>query len=326
MFSNHKSDEAAAQGDHRDPSPRDAGTADPVESESGSESVRDNPPDHSLPHGLEEYDNPSSAEPPQDEVHREWDSQPAEESSDPPRYDLNRIVTPWTQLELAAGGPVPSQVPEVVAAQQAILTRYGIAIHRYLVAITKDENLARDLGQEFALRFLQGQFKAADRERGRFRHYLKRVISNLVVDVYRRADRERRAMDNVAQQRLTRLEATRPDLASLNAIWRSHLLALAWRELEKESRDNRPPYFQVLKLRVEFPDDNSQDLATRLNELVSGQYSSSATRQLLSRARQRFRELLWSEISKSTGSHEREQIEQEIGDLGLKKYFNDQDA
>jgi DNA-directed RNA polymerase specialized sigma24 family protein len=46
----------------------------------------------------------------------------------------------------------------------------------------RDPEVADDLAQEFALRFLRGDFQRADPERGRCRDYLKRALINLVHD------------------------------------------------------------------------------------------------------------------------------------------------
>jgi hypothetical protein len=46
---------------------------------------------------------------------------------------------------------------------------YHRAVHRYLLGALRDEDAAEELFQEFALRFVRGDFRWADRGRGRFR-------------------------------------------------------------------------------------------------------------------------------------------------------------
>src|SRR5262249_10904360 len=80
------------------------------------------------------------------------------------------------------GGP-----PDAVAdAQDVLLRRYGAAARRYLLGSLRDADAAEDLAQEFALRFLRGDFKGADPQRGRFRDFLKGVLSHLVAAYHRR--------------------------------------------------------------------------------------------------------------------------------------------
>src|SRR5262245_57328630 len=72
-----------------------------------------------------------------------------------------------------------------VAARQALLERYSGAVYRYLLGAVRNEDTAADLTQEFALRFLRGDFHRADPQRGRFRDYLKTSLIHLVNDHHR---------------------------------------------------------------------------------------------------------------------------------------------
>jgi RNA polymerase sigma-70 factor (ECF subfamily) len=48
---------------------------------------------------------------------------------------------------------------------------------RYLLKVTADRDLTDDLTQEFALRVLRGDFRAADPSRRRFRDFFKQGSS-----------------------------------------------------------------------------------------------------------------------------------------------------
>jgi RNA polymerase sigma-70 factor (ECF subfamily) len=88
---------------------------------------------------------------------------------------LSQIETHWTAVIRAhrAGAD------DGVMARAELLERYGGAVHRYLLASLRDVEAADDLAQEFALRFLRGDFKNADPGRGRFRDFLKRAVYHL---------------------------------------------------------------------------------------------------------------------------------------------------
>src|SRR5271165_4201899 len=60
--------------------------------------------------------------------------------------------------------------------------RYYGAVLRFLVAVVKNDEIAVELANEFALRFLEGKYEQFDPKRGRFRHYLKGCLRNLVHD------------------------------------------------------------------------------------------------------------------------------------------------
>ena len=93
---------------------------------------------------------------------------------------LSRISTLWsTFFQAHKSGDA------AVAARQALLERYSGAVYRYLLGAVRDEDTAADLAQEFALRFLRGDFHRADPQRGRFRDYLKTSLIHLVNDHHR---------------------------------------------------------------------------------------------------------------------------------------------
>ena len=76
---------------------------------------------------------------------------------------LSQIQTLWSVVELAHGDDTAMQ-----SAQQKMLDRYGGAVRRYALAALRDEDAADDVFQEFALKFVRGDFRAADPGRGRF--------------------------------------------------------------------------------------------------------------------------------------------------------------
>src|SRR5262245_17695173 len=98
-----------------------------------------------------------------------------------PSQRLSRITTLWPLIEQAHAGPAD----ESAEAQRRLLQRYCGAAYRYLLGALHDEDVAWDLSQEFAVRFLRGQFRQASAERGRFRDYVKAALRNLVTDYHR---------------------------------------------------------------------------------------------------------------------------------------------
>src|SRR5688572_2306994 len=89
---------------------------------------------------------------------------------------LSHISTLWQDLLAAhSGGPEAAS-----AAQQRLIQRYAPAALNYLRGALRDADAADELFQEFALRFVRGDFKRVQPERGRFRDYLKTVLMHLV--------------------------------------------------------------------------------------------------------------------------------------------------
>src|SRR6516225_8801909 len=97
-----------------------------------------------------------------------------------PSPHLGQISTPWTLLRLAHADSEASG-----DAKRLLVQRYGGAVYRYLLGALRDEQAALELFQEFALRFLRGDFHRADAEAGRFRDYLRGALIHLVTDYHR---------------------------------------------------------------------------------------------------------------------------------------------
>ena len=93
---------------------------------------------------------------------------------------LSRIATHWTVVFQAHDGNDPT-----CTARNQLLLRYSGAVYRYLLGAVRDPDAAADLCQEFAVRFLRGDFRRADPGRGRFRDYVKGALVNLANDYYR---------------------------------------------------------------------------------------------------------------------------------------------
>src|SRR4051812_1379878 len=91
---------------------------------------------------------------------------------------LSQIATRWSLLQQARGAGD--------AAWGELLLRYHAPVYRYLRGLVRDDAAAEDLCQEFALRFLRGDFRHADPDRGRFRDYLKVALRHLAGERSRR--------------------------------------------------------------------------------------------------------------------------------------------
>src|SRR6266545_3004593 len=94
---------------------------------------------------------------------------------------LSRIATLWSVVFEAHS----DEKADADLARRRLLMRYHAPVYRYLLGATRDEDAAGDLCQEFAIRFLRGDFQRADPQRGRFRDYVKKALVNLVNDFHR---------------------------------------------------------------------------------------------------------------------------------------------
>jgi RNA polymerase sigma-70 factor (ECF subfamily) len=227
------------------------------------------------------------------------------------------INTAWSVVRRAHGDHTA-----VKSAQQALLDRYGGAVRRYALAALRDEDAADEVFQEFALRFVRGDFGHADPERGRFRAFVKTVVYRLIVDYQRRAKKQAResGVHSNIPEPADDAPSTANDDKAFHSSWRDELLARCWHKLHDDERESGKPYYTVLRYRVDHPDLRSQFLAQGLEEKLGKPINAGAVRVLLHRARDAFAEILLDEVLQSLAEGSLDEAEEELIDLDLLEY------
>jgi RNA polymerase sigma-70 factor (ECF subfamily) len=221
---------------------------------------------------------------------------------------LSRIATQWSMVADAhrASG-------DAAAARQRLFEQYAAPVYRYLLGAVRNEDVAEELCHEFAARFFAGDFGRADPQRGRFRDYVKRSLSNLVNDYFRTQSRWPRPLPEQAQFAAAEIEeADRAFDASL----REEILAQTWKSLEAK----HPSYYAVLRLRVDRPDLRSQGVADELNRQRGKHITADTVRKTMERARAKFEELLVEEVAIACNAPTNEELALELQQLDLLKY------
>lgn len=229
---------------------------------------------------------------------------------------LNLISTTTTLVRAALHG----QDGDLRQAQGQLLERYGGAVRRYLQASVRDPDAADELFQEFALRLCHGDLSGFDPERGRFRDYVKGVLLHLVLNYHGQRGRSPRPLASdhpgPACEPPSLLDAERVFLAS----WRDELLAKAWDLLAQSDHASGQSFYSVLRFRADHPDLASAQMATELGQQLGRPLTAAGVRQTLRRARDKFAQLLVTEVVHSLAAPTPEQIEQELSQLGLLEY------
>jgi RNA polymerase sigma-70 factor (ECF subfamily) len=219
---------------------------------------------------------------------------------------LSRISTLWTLVFQAhASGDA------AVAAQHALVQRYSGAVYRYLLGAVRDETAAEDLAQEFALRFLRGDFRRADPHRGRFRDYLKTALIHLVNDHHR--ERQQQPGPLAPNSPAPPPPDSEPDFLT---DWREDLLEQTWKALKQANA----LYHAVLLHRIENPDATSAEMAEQLAATVGKPLTAASVRKTLQRAHEKYADLLLEEVAVSLEGSPLESLEQELQELNLMQY------
>jgi RNA polymerase sigma-70 factor (ECF subfamily) len=221
---------------------------------------------------------------------------------------LSRIATLWTVVFQAHGGQDATS-----EARNRLLVRYSGAVYHYLLGAVRDPDAAADLCQEFAVRFLRGDFRRAAPGRGRFRDYVKAALVNLANDHHRSRQARPQPMPVDTPGSATPSLPSDQDFVS---GWRQDLLNQTWAALAAD----HPAYHAVLLLRVGNPDMQSPELAVQAGERLGKPMTPEYARKTLQRAHGKFADLLLDGVAASLTEPTTEALEAELMALDLLKF------
>jgi RNA polymerase sigma-70 factor (ECF subfamily) len=229
---------------------------------------------------------------------------------------LSRISTRWSEFLQAHEGPAEA----VAAAQRVLMQRYAGAVYRYLAAMVRDADIAHDLAQEFAVRFLRGDFRRVTPERGRFRDFVKMALRNLVIDYHRRRNVRPQQMPANSSEPVDPAEPDHDFDRQFLESWRKELLERAWEALAQVQQATGKPFHAVLRFRADHPELRSAQMADQLGAQLGRPVTADWVRKTLERARSRFADLLVEDVSHSVENPTREKLEEELIEVGLQEY------
>jgi RNA polymerase sigma-70 factor (ECF subfamily) len=231
---------------------------------------------------------------------------------------LSQLTTQWTLILEASRGSGDT----VKAAQAEVLERYYGSIYRYALKVLGEADLAEEACQEFALRFVRGDFRHADPAKGRFRDYVKTAVIHLLNEFRRREQDRRRALalESGVAEAVPTPPPVDPGDSEFQQLWRKELLNRAWHEMECQQPASGPPYYAALRIKADQPDLTAADLADRLRDAGKGTYGASGMRQVLHRARELFADRLLDEVARSVMSEDHHILTEELIELDLLTY------
>jgi RNA polymerase sigma factor (sigma-70 family) len=204
-------------------------------------------------------------------------------------------------------------------ARNRLVLRYGKAVRSYLGGMLKNDPDADDVANEIMVKMLEGKFGAATSARGRFRDYLKAAVRNAALNFLRRKHPARRVELDTEE-----LSGSRDDEQAWLGDWRRCLLERTQQAL-KSFQDTHPGniYATLLDFLSAYPQDDSEQLAQRLQELTGQKFRADAVRKQISRARRKFAELLLEEVKRTLDDPTTQRIEEELIEVGLMPYVRD---
>lgn len=237
------------------------------------------------------------------------------DAEDQPSLDLGNMQTQWSLVRKAHQASMIGE--SASSARQSLVMRYAPAIRRFVQVVVRDPSLADELSQDAMVRVLRGDFAGADPSRGRFRDLLKTAIRNMARNYWAKENRR-----TSAEFDLSLLDDEGEEVQKLEQAWtskwRENVLSLVWEQLLawEKSQTNSVAH-TVLKLRSEFPNASSSELAAHLSSATGREYKPDNTRQLLRRARVKFVEVLVVEVADAMENPTSSELKEELIALGL---------
>ncbi len=232
---------------------------------------------------------------------------------------LSYITTAWTMLRQAHGG---EEGPSA-AAQEQIFRRYSPAIYRYLLGAVRDRDVADELFQEFALRFVRGAFRGANSERGRFRAFLKTALSHLVIDYRRRWRLPAVPLADAGVEPAAEVQPAHETDEEFTTIWRGEVMARAWEALADVERDTGQPLHALLRYRTDHPDARSEGMAAHFSVQLGKPVTAGWVRKRLVAARAKFTDCLVDEVTRSLDEPNAETVAEELAELHVLEFCKD---
>ncbi len=224
--------------------------------------------------------------------------------------------TRWSQI-LAAGEADPAARR---ASLEWLYAQYSRPVVRYLRNLLGGSDAeAEEVGQEFFVFLIEREVVSkARRESGRFRHFLKSILKNFLVDRFRRAGAQRRGGgrrvlplgEGGAEPAVEAMEAEID--AEIDREWARHVLetAMAALRTELESEDRGGDF--DLFLRYALPPEGEK-APSYLELAASSGRSKHAVYKSLQEIRQRLRIQMAHAVAQ--GVSEAEEVDDELEEL-----------
>lgn len=234
--------------------------------------------------------------------------------------DTPREASAWLAANLSQ---ISTRWPLISDPVQFVF-RYAEPIQRYLAAIIKNPHDTEEVLQDFLLRSFQHGFVPERIIHGKFRNYLKAAVRNAAISHFRRQDAARADSLDGKEHLLPDPAADAADEAGQRWLeqWRQCLLDRVWQALDNHQRrtpDNLA--YTVLRLIVDFPQEDSTSLAARASQIAGRPVRAAAFRKHLSRARRTFAQLLVEEVAKTLERPTSLSVEEELIEIGLMPYL-----
>ena len=219
-------------------------------------------------------------------------------------WNLGDISTQWSRL----------------GDTNVFVLRYVRAIESYLNRLLDSEDEANEVLQVFLVRVLEKGFEHADPDRGRFRHYLSRSVRN-AARTYQRRKSQTPITESISDEGIAESDP-------LDVVWQKEwhdcILNRAMKKLQhREQTSPGNLGHTIIQLHIHDDGKDSAAQAQKLSAQTGREFTPTAYRKQLSRARHALAEFLVQEVAETVESGSQEDIRNELRDVGLWQFVED---
>jgi len=232
---------------------------------------------------------------------------------------LTHLATRWTLIDRARGtGDAAS------AARNELLERYYHVVKRFLEKkLPHDRQVAMEILGRFCQGVLDGEkfLFQANQKAGRFRYYLKRILSNKINDYYRAGAPQ--VLDEVSGEDV--VEPIPPgdkDMKEFLDSCSQEVLDAAWEMLQKHEDGTGQPFYTVCRCQYAHADKRSAEKAALVSQQLGKTITAENYRKLVERGQDRLADLLVAEVVRmlkpfAPDGVSAEMIEEDLRELNL---------
>ncbi|HMO34544.1 MAG TPA: hypothetical protein PKA06_00740 [Gemmatales bacterium] len=192
-------------------------------------------------------------------------------------------------------------------------------------ALLNNPEAVQEVAHDVLVNILKRGLGEIRNNKGRFRDYLRTSLRHAVFKYWRKQPRPSTTQSEleivISEQAAPAEDIDRAWLKE----WRECLLERTWRTFKhrQDTGKIRTGFYTVLRLAVDNPGLSSTALAARAEAELKKPIRPDAFRQMLSRARRKFAELLRDEVASTLDDPSPEALVDEFVDLGILDYMRD---
>jgi RNA polymerase sigma factor (sigma-70 family) len=221
---------------------------------------------------------------------------------------------------------------DAAAARSELLVRYHEVVNKYLLDWLNDSHAADEVYSDYTKRVLEGAsfLEQADPKKGKFRHYLREILRNMVIDYLRKKKKDnegRRALlPGGKDEPVATPDEPAYDEAKCRGDWVQMLRNRAWKALAEDETPDGPLHYAVLVYQSQNEKAHAPEIAEYFTTTKKRPLTAPLVRKYLERGRAQLADLLVREVALECADGEErppaERVEEELNDLGLLKHKN----